>query len=523
MGSLSKTFALVIVALFLTSLVTAQPIFVKAQESVGLTINPDGSVEPNTRLLERQGTSYAFKGDIFGTILVQTNNIIIDGSGYTLQANGDTLVGINIVGRSNVTVKNVVIQGFLGRAGILITGSDNCIISKNNLEGNLIGIEISGLSSNNRIVENNLLNNTSGIELESAVAGSNNIISGNDVANNNVGITLTYFINTNVFGNTLTNNKEGFFVGGGAGSTLRNNTLNNNTYGFHVFNVQGITALEGVDVDSSNKVNGKPIYYWVKQHDRSIPVDAGYVALIGCTNITLSNLNLSGNAEGAYLGSTENSTIINNVFTNNLFGVSLDASNNNTISKNIIGNNENGIGLGAGLGTFSANNVIDSNMVTGNGNGIYFGTSASNIVTRNNITNSATGIYTEYSGINLLYNNNFINNTKEWFDIVLEPAPNFFPISVSMWDNGTKGNYWSDYLTKYPNATEIDSSGIGDTPYVIYNNNTDRFPLMKPLLIPKIAIPEFPSGIIPLLLTIIVIASLLVFLKNHRPKSGGKT
>ncbi len=27
-------------------------------------------------------------------------------------------------------------------------------------------------------------------------------------------------------------------------------------------------------------------------------------------------------------------------------------------------------------------------------------------------------------------------------------------------------NYWSDYFAKYPNATEIDSLGVGDTPYV---------------------------------------------------------
>ena len=30
-------------------------------------------------------------------------------------------------------------------------------------------------------------------------------------------------------------------------------------------------------------------------------------------------------------------------------------------------------------------------------------------------------------------------------------------------------NYWNDYLTKYPNATEIDSSGVGNTPYVFHS------------------------------------------------------
>ncbi len=45
------------------------------------------------------------------------------------------------------------------------------------------------------------------------------------------------------------------------------------------------------------------------------------------------------------------------------------------------------------------------------------------------------------------------------------------------WDNGQVGNYWSDYFTKYPNATELDSSGIGNTPYVIDSNNIDNYPL----------------------------------------------
>lgn len=51
-------------------------------------------------------------------------------------------------------------------------------------------------------------------------------------------------------------------------------------------------------------------------------------------------------------------------------------------------------------------------------------------------------------------------------------------------------NYWSDYLTKYSNATEIDSSGIGDTPYLFYSNvlggmNQDNHPLMNPVSIPN--------------------------------------
>jgi DNA-binding transcriptional ArsR family regulator len=67
-------------------------------------------------------------------------------------------------------------------------------------------------------------------------------------------------------------------------------------------------------------------------------------------------------------------------------------------------------------------------------------------------------------------------------------------LSGSIWlqiggDETVDRNYWSDYLTKYPNATEIDSSGIGDTPYVFNSYGPvsgilqDNHPLMKPVTI----------------------------------------
>ena len=54
-------------------------------------------------MLERNGTTHTFKGDIFGAIWVRTNNIIIDGAGHTLQGNGidagqNTEIGILLGG-----------------------------------------------------------------------------------------------------------------------------------------------------------------------------------------------------------------------------------------------------------------------------------------------------------------------------------------------------------------------------------------------------------------------------------------
>ena len=52
-------------------------------------------------------------------------------------------------------------------------------------------------------------------------------------------------------------------------------------------------------------------------------------------------------------------------------------------------------------------------------------------------------------------------------------------------------NYWSDYLTKYPNAKEIGNSGIWDTPYN-YGGSLGDFTDNHPLIEPVSVIPEFP-------------------------------
>jgi len=52
----------------------------------------------------------------------------------------------------------------------------------------------------------------------------------------------------------------------------------------------------------------------------------------------------------------------------------------------------------------------------------------------------------------------------------------------NVWDEGypSGGNYWSDYINRYPNAKELNGSGLWDTPYIIDANNVDHYPLMFP-------------------------------------------
>jgi len=111
------------------------------------------------------------------------------------------------------------------------------------------------------------------------------------------------------------------------------------------------------------------------------------------------------------------------------------------------------------------------NTLTSSSYGILLGHSSSTNIVSNIIKNNDCGIWI-YSDNNNIYHNNFINNVNQ---------VNSFA-SANIWDNGypSGGNYWSDYEETYPDAEEIDNSGIWNIPYWIDENNQDNYPLMKP-------------------------------------------
>lgn len=168
------------------------------------------------------------------------------------------------------------------------------------------------------------------------------------------------------------------------------------------------------------------------------------------------NNNVSNNIGGGgiCLLSSDKTTIHNNTASNNsYFGITLFSSNDNIMTDNNI-SYTTGYPRSAGISL----NFADGNMIK-----------------NNDITENKYGIMSLDSFNNLIYHNDLINNIDvQAYDMDY----------TNLWDNDypSGGNYWSDYGAKYPNAEEIDASGIWDTPYDISGRAgaQDRYPLMQP-------------------------------------------
>ena len=453
-------------------------------------IRADGSVE-GTDKIQRDGNIYTFTGDIFDSIVVEKDDVVIDGAGYILQGNGSGY-GIDLIHRSYVTIRNLEIEEF--DTGIRLYGGSNNTIHRNNMTSNEWGIRLYG--------------------------GSNNTINKNNILNNEWGIYVEYSDNNTISENNVTNNDKGMQIGISPNNVLRDNQIDNNRYNFWLSGVNFVDFVN--DIDTSNTVDGKPIYYWVNEKDKTVPLDAGHVVLVNCTGITIKNLTLTNNGEGILLAFTENSTITQNTITNNGAGIKFYGSSRNNISANHIAHNErNGINMNSGGNSIFGNTIINNgangvhlyfskyNTIRGNnitenncgifiygsqynsmsGNsvtnnsmaGLWFFGSHCNYILGNNITNNQRSMYFEMqASYNTIYHNNFVNNALQVFADT---------DSVNSWDNGTVGNYWSDYT-----GTDRDRDGIGDTPYIIDESNRDNYPMMKPVRALMAPITIFDAG-----------------------------
>jgi len=145
----------------------------KAWTGGTIQIRADGSVDPDTAPISSvDNITYTLTDDVIynqttgGAIVVERDNIVLDGANHTLQGQG--YIHLNSYGifhsgigtHRNITIKNLKVTEF--GAGLHLYNSFDIIISENNITNNWDGIRLFN-SSFSTISGNNITKHDSGI------------------------------------------------------------------------------------------------------------------------------------------------------------------------------------------------------------------------------------------------------------------------------------------------------------------------------------------------------------------------
>jgi parallel beta-helix repeat protein len=229
-----------------------------------------------------------------------------------------------------------------------------------------------------------------------------------------------------------------------------------------VYIQRGNIVIDGAGYTLRGSYNGTVTDIWIIGQGPNQPANGTLVPyVIGLdlggdyvSGLTVKNLNIKNFSIGMYIW-TENNTVTGNAVSENIVGILLSGSEN-AITRNYIGKN---------------------------GMGIFFGVNQPGEIP----------LTLEIS------HNTFDNNTKHLSGCLCKEYNTTEPKHT--WDDGSEGNYWSDY-----NGTDDNNDGIGDAPYVVDSLNLDRYPLMQsPFTLPTVA-QTIPVEVTILVLAITVIA-----------------
>lgn len=325
----------------------------------------------------------------------------------------------SLINISNNVVFNATYIGILGYASYNITIYNNVVFDYGSE-----GIHLDGGSSYCRIVNNTVKNGFDGISLEKS---ANNLIDGNYLLDNTLASIGLWRCGTNVF---------------------RRNSMTSRQHNLLIWGYDLASFMQ--DIDDSNTANNKVIYYLKNRSNLLIGPsnypDLGYIAIVNCTNIVIRDFNLSSNGDGALLARSTNCTLMN---------ITLSDNRGPLI-----------------YGGFP--------LIYG---GLMFFESNNNTIVNNKICNNSYGVCLYHSDWNVFYHNSFTHNDRhvvpDFYSPFLNTSSGYF--SVSTWDNGFEGNYWSDYdgidFLSGPYQNQTGSDGIGDTPYT-KGGIQDNYPLM---------------------------------------------
>jgi len=475
---------------------------IDASTAVGISIsNTDAHFIVNNVYVHSGGTTY--RGIYFSSV----QNGALNSSVIA-----DNLEGVNVLSSAKVNVTLNEVYGNAGN-GVYVTSSQIVKVSSNQVYDNAgYGIYFyycypSAIIDSNSVT----INAGHGIYLWRCmdVEITKNTVSGNDahgiyindtsnitIASNTVdsstdtGIRLYQSDHARVFNNTLSlNGVGGISISYSPHTDIDSNKVTNGgiAVAFNSDNsnvTSNVISVGNYGIVLASSMNTYIAFNSISQFTNYGIWLASSFGAQGNDNSRIASNNITGNWDGINVWASRKVNITsNNVSANSHCGIYISppvidpASTEISIASNIVSGNTD---IGIYIGSSSTLIEAKSNIVSGNLDGIYVGGSTAGIsITSNNVSNSVqVGIRLDTTTGASIYHNNITNNGVQATD---NRGPE------NSWDNGypSGGNYWSDYagvdMYNGPNQDIPGSDGIGDTPYVIDTDSSDRYPFMNPI------------------------------------------
>jgi PGF-pre-PGF domain-containing protein len=367
---------------------------------------------------------------------------------FYVTADSVNISGFSIVGAGDYS------NGLLSNYGILLYNARENSICNNILTDNLLGICLYS-SSNNTVQANN---------------ASSNI---------HTGIYLYDSHNNTLYRNRAVSNSFGICLGASGDNRLRCNEMRNNEYNLRITDFSSIN-----DIDKSNTVDCKPVYYVVGETDLEINASsgAGAVFCMDCQNVTVRDLDLEHNYWGIVLYNTSISLLESNTLANNEIGMYLlNSGYGKIINNSAVSNGECGFLFENACGNTIENNTAASNMLYG----LYLSSSWGNTLKNNTMSDNYFNFGAE--GVlepNKIEKNNLVDGKPVYFyvnepeGIVLDSSSNAgtaYFIScqnVSVRDLVVENNMCGIYLYNTGGA-RLENNTVSDNLFGIYLESTD--------------------------------------------------
>lgn len=229
--------------------------------------------------------------------------------------------------------------------------------------------------------------------------------------------------------NIFLNNYNGVSIINSTGNVFRDNIMFNCSISLYGYSFSYYIQ----DIDTSNIVNEKPIYYYRDCNGLTPPSDAGELILVNCSSFNISNLEISNVSISIQLCYSHNNIIENNSCFNNAEGIFLFQSDYNIIKNNTCCCNDwDGIFL-----YFSDYNTVQNNNCSNNLAGIVLYNSKNNKIMRNNVKNNdPLSFHIDNSNKNEIICNNIIDSPDGGHTLLHHRS--FF----NKWDR----NYWNKWV-----------------------------------------------------------------------------